>query len=56
MFLCDDCHKDCGCFCLSRSYGPCEGCKKTSSCADCHGSPRKEVTPMAKKKLSKKKC
>jgi len=38
MFLCERCHpKTCrmGDF-HSRSYGPCEGCRRTSNCVDCH--------------------
>lgn len=35
MFLCDNCHRGCGCFAL-RSYGRCENCREAAQCSDCH--------------------
>jgi len=42
MFLCVDCHPKEVCFSIG-SYGPCEGCKKTSECLDCHDYNHKVV-------------
>jgi hypothetical protein len=50
MFLCEKCHpKKCNCWGISRSLGPCESCRKTAVCFDCHGS-----APLATKKTKKK--
>lgn len=48
MFLCTKCH-GCGCVHFGGSYGPCEGCKKTAECIDCHCS-----CPITKPKKKKK--
>lgn len=36
MFLCDDCHRTCGCFAFAQSRGGCENCRKIAVCVDCH--------------------
>jgi hypothetical protein len=44
MFVCQDCINKMGMFAMSVSYGPCEECGKTGSCADISASsmPAKE--------------
>jgi hypothetical protein len=50
MFLCEKCHKDCGCFTMSGSYGPCEGCRKVANCVDCHAHHTVKTEPKVKEK------
>lgn len=45
MFLCEGCHKKCGCTALARAYGPCEGCGQKNNCGDCQTRHRKHDQP-----------
>ncbi len=40
MFQCNECHRDCGCFHVTRSTGKCENCGSVADCYDCHLAPR----------------
>ena len=42
MWLCDECHKDCGEY-HQLSFGRCENCGKNKECYDCEGHKQSKV-------------
>lgn len=51
MFLCEACHANCDCFggdllkLGMGSRGPCEGCRHSHLCCDCHSYARVASCP-----------
>lgn len=47
MFLCPKCAPKYGCrnpdVHFGWSHGPCEGCRRTTLCVDCHCPPKKKA-------------